>query len=191
MVTAKTFYSSHIFKPKQNKKMKQLLNCRRTMLTATIMLFMATNTIAQIPPAGKFNTTNYPEDRKAIEALGMVQDSTLYLNDNYISVGAEGMVYYGKLQEDNSFKKYDLKFKSVTPVEGTAILRIFNSTTAVSNAILNVVFSSSKGELHVKVIRSTTYVKQLGKWYIVYGQGTQVQTEAELEESMKKALQKN
>lgn len=191
MVTAKTFYSSHIFKPKQNKKMKQLLNCRRTLLTATIMLFMATNTIAQIPPAGKFNTTNYPEDRKAIEALGMVQDSTLYLNDNYISVGAEGMVYYGKLQEDNSFKKYDLKFKSVTPVEGTAILRIFNGTTAVSNAILNVVFSSSKGELHVKVIRSTTYVKQLGKWYIVYGQGTQVQTETELEESMKKALRKN
>ena len=171
--------------------MKSYCNYKTTMLFFVGMLFISVPPMAQIPPAGKYNTTNYPEDRKAIEALGMFQDSTLYLNDDYISVGAEGMVYYGKLQEDNSFKKYDLKFKSVTPVEGTAILRIFNGTTAVSNAVLNVVFSSSKGELHVKVIRSTTYVKQLGKWYIVFGQGTQVQTEADLEESMKKALRKN
>ena len=76
-------------------------------------------------------------------------------------------------------------------MQGTAILRIFDGKTAVSNAILNVVFSSPKGDLHVKVIRSTTYVKQMGKWYVVFGQGTQVQTEAELGESMKKSLQKN
>ena len=95
------------------------------------------------------------------------------------------------MQEENSFKKYDLKFKSVTPVQGTAILRIFDGNTAVSNAILNVVFSSPKGDLHIKVIRSTTYVKQMGKWYMVFGQGTRVQTEKELEELMKKSLQKN
>lgn len=88
-------------------------------------------------------------------------------------------------------KKHDLKFKSVTPVEGTQILRIFEGNTAVSNAVLNVVFSSPKGDLYVKVIRSTTYAKQLGKWYIEYGQGTLVQTEEELEVSMKKSLRKN
>jgi hypothetical protein len=171
--------------------MKQQLNYKMILATAVIMLFVSTTTMAQVPPAGKYNTTNYPEDRKAIEALGILADSSVYLNDDYISVGAEGMVYYGRIQEENSFKKYDLKFKSVTPVQGTAILRIFDGKTAVSNAILNVVFSSPKGDLNVKVIRSATYVKQMGKWYIVFGQGTMVQTEAEMEESMKKALRKN
>jgi hypothetical protein len=171
--------------------MKQLLNYKMILVTAIIVLFVSTTTMAQIPPTGKYNTTNYPEDRKAIEALGILADSSVYLNDDYISVGAEGMVYYGRIQEENSFKKYDLKFKSVTPVQGTAILRIFDGKTAVSNVILNVVFSSPKGDLHVKVIRSATYVKQMGKWYIVFGQGTMVQTEAELEESMKKSLLKN
>ena len=171
--------------------MKQQLNYKMILATAIIALFVSKTTMAQVPPAGKYNTTNYPEDRKAIEALGILADSSVYLNDDYISVGAEGMVYYGRIQEENSFKKNDLKFKSVTPVQGTAILRIFDGKTAVSNAILNVVFSSSKGDLHVKVIRSATYVKQLGKWYIVFGQGTLVKTEAEVEESMKKSLQKN
>lgn len=156
-----------------------------------IMFFISINTMAQLPPDNKYNTTNYPEDRKAIEALGMLADSTVYLNDDYISVGAEGRVYYGRMQEENSFKRNDLKFKSVIPVQGTQILRIFDGNTAVSNAILNVVFSSPKGDLHVKVIRSTTYVKQMGKWYMIFGQGTRVQTEAELEESMKKILLKN
>jgi hypothetical protein len=171
--------------------MKQLLNYKMILVTAIIVLFVTTTTMAQIPPTGKYNTTNYPEDRKAIEALGILADSSVYLNDDYISVGAEGMVYYGRIQEENSFKKHDLKFKSVTPVQGTAILRIFDGKTAVSNVILNVVFSSPKGDLNVKVIRSATYVKQMGKWYIVFGQGTMVQTEAELEESMKKSLLKN
>jgi hypothetical protein len=171
--------------------MKQQLNYKMILATAVIMLFVSTTTMAQVPPAGKYTTTNYPEDRKAIEALGMLADSSAYLNDDYISVGAEGMIYYGRIQEENSLKKNDLKFKSVTPVQGTAILRIFDGKTAVSNAILNVVFSSSKGDLHVKVIRSATYVKQMGKWYIVFGQGTMVQTDAELEESIKKSLLKN
>ncbi len=171
--------------------MKSNFNFKTILVNAILVFFISINGIAQIPPAGKYTTTNYPEDRKAIAELEMIQDSSIYLNDDYIFVGAEGRLYYGKLQEENSFKKYDLKFKSVTPVEGTAILRIFDGTAAVSNAVLNVVFSSSKGDLHIKVIRSTTYVKQLGKWYIVYGQGTQVRTDAELEGSMKKALQKN
>lgn len=171
--------------------MKQQLNYKMLLAIAITLFFDTSSIRAQVPPSGKYNTTNYPEDRKAIEALGMLADSSAYLNDDYISVGAEGMVYYGRMEENNSFKKYDIKFKSVTPVQGTAILRIFDGKTAISNAILNVVFSSSKGDLHVKVIRSATYVKQLGKWYIVFGQGTLVKTEAELEESMKKSLLKN
>ena len=171
--------------------MEKQFNYKIILVIGIIMLFGTRSIVAQIPPSGKYNTTNYPEDRKEIIALGMLADSTAYLNDDYISVGAEGMVYYGTLQEENSFKKHDVKFKSITPVQGTEILRIFDGRTAVKNAILNVVFSSPKGDLHVKVIRSTTYVKQMGKWYIVFGQGTQVQTEAELEESIKRSITPN
>ena len=55
--------------------------------TAIIALFVSKTTMVQVPPTGKYNTTNYPEDRKAIEALGMINDSTVYLNDDYIAVG--------------------------------------------------------------------------------------------------------
>ena len=51
--------------------------------------------MAQVPPSGKYNTTNYPEDRKAIEALGTAEDSLVHLNDDYIAVGPEGKVSYG------------------------------------------------------------------------------------------------
>lgn len=171
--------------------MKLHLNYRTIMFMSIIVFLKSNIVMAQIPTAGKYNTTNYPKDRKAIEALGYLQDSTVYLKDDYISVGAEGKVYYGKMQEENSFKKYDLKFKSVIPFQGTVLLRIFDGKTDVSSAILNVVFSSPKGDLHVNVIRSTTYVKQKGKWYMVFGQGTRVQTDVEIEESMRKSLQIN
>ena len=67
--------------------MKHQLNYKIILVTVVIMLLALTTTVARIPPAGKYNTTNYPDDRKAIEALGYLQDSTVYLNDDYISVG--------------------------------------------------------------------------------------------------------
>ena len=81
------------------------LNYKAIMMMSIIMFFTSNIVMAQVPPEGKYNTTNYPEDRKAIEALGILADSSVYLNDDYISVGAEGMVYYGRMQEENSFKK--------------------------------------------------------------------------------------
>lgn len=44
------------------------------MVTVIIMLLVSTTTIA----AGKYNTTNYPEDRKAIESLEKINDRTIY-----------------------------------------------------------------------------------------------------------------
>ena len=52
--------------------MKQQLNYKMILVTSIIMLFVSTITMAQVPPIGKYNTINYPEDRKAIEALGMI-----------------------------------------------------------------------------------------------------------------------
>lgn len=145
-----------------------------------IMLFHSSAVVAQVPPAGKYNTTNYPEDRKAIEALNAVGDSTIYLNDDYIAVGPEGRVSYGFEQWKKGFTDKGATFKSVNPVPGTYILRIYNGDAAVKNMIVDVVFSMPAGDFNITVVRTETYIKQHGKWYFVGGQGTRVMSKEEM-----------
>jgi len=136
--------------------------------------------LAQTVPAGKYPTTDYPEDRKQLALIGNVFDPALSLNDNYVGVGAEGRFYYGTAAELKAFEKYQLTFKSVTPTPGTELLRIFNGTTAIHTKQADVIFGSPHGDLPIRVIRTETFVKQNGKWHYVAGQGTQVKTETEL-----------
>lgn len=151
-----------------------------------IMASIALHTEAQVVPAGKFNVTNYPKDRKAIDAIRNNFDSTYSLNDDYVGIGAEGMIYYGKMAELKSMQQSGVSFKSVTIVPGTSLLRIFNGSSAFKTFVADVVFNTADGELYVKVIRQESYVKQGGKWFYAAGQGTMVQTPEELQESMKK-----
>ncbi len=89
------------------------------MVFTIIILFICLQATGQVPPSGKYNTTDYPEDRKAIEAQrSIMDDSTQFLNDDYIGVGAEGKAYYGYKEEMKSFFDNGMKFKSVTPVPG-------------------------------------------------------------------------
>jgi len=171
--------------------MKQQLNYKMIMITVIILFFVSTSIMAQVPPAGKYNTTNYPEDRKAIEALGMINDSTVYLNDDYIAVGPEGRVSYGFEQWKQGFAEKGATFKSVTPREGTYILRVYNGDAAVKNMILDVVFATPGGDMSITVIRTETYIKQNGKWYFVGGQGTRLMSKEEMEETMKKGMKKD
>ncbi len=171
--------------------MKQQLNYKMIVATAIIMLFVSTTTMAQVPPAGKYNTTNYPEDRKAIEALQMINDSTAYLNDDYIAVGPEGRVSYGFEQWKQGFAEKGATFKSITPRPGTYILRVYNGDAAVKNMILDVVFAMPKGDMNITVIRTETYIKQNGKWYFVGGQGTKLMSKEEIEQTVKKGMKKN
>ena len=155
--------------------------CRRLLLALTALFaFAARPALAQTVPAGKYNTVDYPDDRKQLEAIRNNFDPVYSLNDNYVGIGAEGRFYYGTAEELKAFEKYQLRFKSVTTLPGSDVLRIFNGTAAIHTRQVDVVFNSSKGELKVRVIRNETYVKQNGKWYCVLGQGTQVKTEAEL-----------
>ncbi len=156
-------------------------------IIAGIVLFFSSNIVmAQVPPTGKYNTTNYPDDKKAIEALTEVQDSTAYLNDAYIAVGPEGKVSYGFEQWKKGFTDKGVTFKSVTPRPGTYILRVYNGDAAVKNMILDVVFATTGGDFSITVIRTETYIKQKGKWYFVSGQGTKLATKEELEGMGKK-----
>ena len=166
--------------------MKKQLNYKMIVVNVIIMLFVSTTIKAQVPPTGKYNTTNYPEDRKAIEALQLLHDSTVHLNDDYIAVGPEGKVSYGYDEWKKGFTDKGATFKSVTPRPGTYILRVYNGDAAVKNMILDVVFATPGGDMSITVIRTETYIKQNGKWYFVAGQGTKKMSAAEMQEMGKK-----
>ena len=171
--------------------MKQQLNYSLLLVIASILLFISSSLFAQVPPAGKYNISNYPEDRKAIAALGMINDSTVYLNDDYIAIGPEGRVSYGFEQWKQGFAEKGAAFKSITQREGTYVLRVYNGDAAVKNMIMDVVFTTPAGDMAITVVRSETYIKQNGKWYFVGGQGTKLATKDELEEMVKKMMNKD
>lgn len=163
-------------------------------LKMTILLVIALKAIAafgQAPPPGKYDTLNYPEDRKFINAISNIFDSSLSLNDNSISIGADGSIAYGLEQEFKKFERNNMTFKSVVTVPGTELVRIFNGHTAIKTKIADVVFNTPEGDLHFKVIRAETYIKDNGRWYYVLGQGTNFMTQEEFNDYKKAHTTKN
>ena len=142
---------------------------------------MTLKTAGQIVPAGKYDTTNYPGDRKIINSIKNSFDKSLSLNDDYVGIGADGKMSFGIAAELESFVKDSISFKSITPVAGTELLRMFNGTTAIKTKAVDVVFDSPGGDVHFKVIRTETFIKQKGKWYLVLGQGTNFMTQEEFD----------
>ncbi|MBS1574069.1 MAG: hypothetical protein JST09_02095 [Bacteroidetes bacterium] len=170
---------------------KELLFLSRPVLLLISMIFWGLASFSQVPPVGKYDTTSYPKDRKAIDELSRrinFVDSSVYYNDDYIAVGPEGKVSYGFNEWRAGFINNGATFKSVRPVSGATVLRVYNGDAAVRNSILNVVFDTPNGELTITVVRTETFIKRKGKWYFVAGQGTRVMSKEELEETMKKSM---
>jgi len=163
---------------------------RMTMIFIFIA-FTTLNLFGQAPPAGKYDTTNYPKDREFINSISNIFDPSLSLDDNSISIGADGSISYGLEEELQKFVKNGMTFKSVVSVPGTELVRIFNGKTAIKTKVADVVFSTPEGDLHFKVIRAETYIKQKGKWYFVLGQGTNFMTQEEFDEYKKAHTTKN
>ena len=155
-----------------------------------MMLIFNYNSFSQVPPTGKYNTTNYPEDRAAIAILQKAESSVQHLNDDYIAIGPEGKVSYGVEQWKKGFTDKGASFKSVKQREGTTVLRIYNGNAAVQTSTMDVVFNTPKGDMNITVIRTETYIKQYGNWYFVSGQGTRMMSKEEVEETMKKGMEK-
>ena len=147
-------------------------------LNLSLIVFVA---IGQQVPFGKYDTTNYPKDRVIINSITNSFDKSLSLNDNYVGIGADGKMSFGVPAELQTFVKDSISFKSITPVPGTELLRIFNGVTAIKTKAVDVVFDSPKGDVHFKVIRAETFIKQNGKWYFVLGQGTNYMTQIEFD----------
>lgn len=157
-------------------------------LQILFFVFISLKTVTsfgQVPPSGKYDTTNYPEDRAFINSISNIFDPSLSLNDNSICIGADGSIAYGLEEEFQKFARNGMTFKSVESVPGTELLRIFNGQTAIKTKVANVVFSTPEGDLHFKVIRAETYIKDNGKWYFVLGQGTNFMTQEEFDEYKK------
>lgn len=163
-----------------------------TLLTIVLVISVTifTKAAAQVPPAAKYDTSNYTQDRKLIMAIRNNFDPSLSLNDNYVGVGAGGRIAYGKAAHLKGFQQLGWSFKSFKPVAGTSLLRIFNGNTAIKTDVVDVIFSSPKGDLSYKVIRADTYIKQDGKWFYVMGQGTNYQTDEEMAEDINRHLVK-
>ena len=147
--------------------------------------------LGQAPPFGKYDTINYPEDRKFINSISNIFDPSLSLNDNSISIGADGSIAYGLEEEFQKFARNGMTFKSVVTVPETELVRIFNGQTAIKTKVADVVFSTPDGDLHFKVIRAETYIKDNGKWYYVLGQGTNFMTQEEFNEYKRDHTTKN
>ncbi len=82
-------------------------------------------------------------------------------------------------------------FKSVTPVPGTHVLRVYNGDAAVRNVMLDVVFDTPGGDMNIRVVRTETYIKIKGRWYFVSGQGTRVMSPEELTATQQQMMKKN
>ncbi len=126
-----------------------------------------------------------------MKSISNIFDPSLSLNDNSISIGADGSISYGLEEELQKFVRNGMTFKSVVSVPGTELVRIFNRRTAIKTKVADVVFSTPDGDLHFKVIRAETYIKQKGKWYFVLGQGTNFLTQEEFDEYKKAHTTKN
>ena len=154
-------------------------------------IIIASAVLKAQPPLGKYNTTDYPEDRQAIELLKTIPDSLQHLGDDYLAVGPEGKISYGYEQWKKGFTDKGATFKSVKQVPGMGVLRIYNGDAAVRHDVLDVVFDTPKGDLKIRVIRMECYVKQQGKWYFVQGQGTRALSKEEIEEMSKTMTHKD
>ena len=132
------------------------------------------------PPSGKYNTTNYPDDRKAIKAMRLLDGLGKHCPDDYVTVNPDGKIDYGFEEWKQGFVNAGASFKSVTPVPGMEILRIYEGKTAILNDLLDVVLAAPKGDVKIRVQRVEVFVKQHGGWCFVAGQGTRTLFKEEL-----------
>lgn len=171
--------------------MKQNNNTKQMTITFLAFVFITIEVFGKNVQGGKYDTTNYPNDRKIINAITNSFDKSLSLNDNYVGIGADGKMSFGISEELQTFVKDSISFKSITPVASSELLRIFNGNTAIKTNTIDVIFNSPKGDVHFKVIRAETFIKQNGKWYFVLGQGTNFMTQVEFDEYRKLHTIKN
>ncbi|HVF97910.1 MAG TPA: hypothetical protein VM871_11340 [Flavisolibacter sp.] len=85
------------------------------LLIACLLLTVSAGSYSQAMVLKRYDTTGYPEDRKAIEIMCRKGDSSRFLNGDYIGVGAEGKTYFSFADEMQEIKNGNFTVKSATP----------------------------------------------------------------------------
>lgn len=137
---------------------------------STAILFLLT-LIAQ----AQVDTTSYPKERLEIKQLLRSQKPGTVIDcDDFIAVGPKGDISFTRQQWIEAQKKEKVVFKSVMPIPGQEIIRIYEGTMAVVNVLIQVRLGIEGKDVDIKVRRLEVYHKKQGKWCRVAGQGTQV-----------------
>jgi hypothetical protein len=142
----------------------------KTTLVTTLLLLITTRAFAQM------DTVSYAQERREIKALlhrPGAANGPAACND-VIMVGAKGDISFSAQEHKAVQTKEKLIFKSVKPVPGTEIIRVYGGTTAVVNWLADVQLNVDGRDVALKVRRIEVYVRKAAGWCRVAGQGTEV-----------------
>ncbi|MBO0356854.1 hypothetical protein J0X19_02755 [Hymenobacter sp. BT186] len=142
----------------------------KTLLATSLLLLAATAASAQL------DTVSYPQERQAIRAMlhGPGGPERVSCPNDIVAVGAKGDISYSVQQWKGVQTKEKLVFKSVKPVPGTEIIRIYGGTSAVVNWLADVQLNVNGRDVALKVRRLEVFIKKDTGWCRVAGQGTEV-----------------
>ncbi len=125
----------------------------------------------------QLDTVSYAQERQAIRTIlhgpGGANTSPSACND-VVLVGAKGDISFSAQQWRGVQTREKLVFRSVKPVPGTEIIRIYNGTAAVVNWLADVQLTVDGRDLALKVRRLEVFMKKETGWCRVAGQGTEV-----------------
>lgn len=138
--------------------------------TTALLLLTATAAVAQL------DTTSYPTERRQIRALlhSPGGPERVSCPTDMVAVGAKGDISFSVQQWKAVQTKEKLVFKSVAPVPGTEIIRIYGGTSAVVNWLADVRLLVDGHDVALKVRRLEVFIKKETGWCRVAGQGTEV-----------------
>lgn len=140
-------------------------------VAATSLLFLcATVASAQI------DTVSYPKERQQIRAILHSPGGAERVScpGDIVAVGAKGDISYSVQQWRQVQTTEKVVFKSVKPVPGTEIIRLYNGTSAVVNWLADVQLRVDGRDVALKVRRIEVFIKKETGWCRVAGQGTEV-----------------
>jgi hypothetical protein len=142
----------------------------KALLLSCLLLPLTTAAYAQI------DTLSYPRERQQIRALlrqpgGYRPAPTCR---DMVAVGPKGDISFSEAEWRAAQTREKVVFRSVSPVPGSEIIRIYNASSAVVNWLADVRLTVAGQDVALKVRRLEVFIKQGDTWCRVAGQGTQV-----------------
>ena len=142
----------------------------KTTIATALCLLATTSAFAQL------DTVSYAKERREIKALlhtpGAANGPAAC--HDLIMVGAKGDISFSAQAHQAVQTKEKIIFKSVRPVPGTEIIRVYDGTSAVVNWLADVQLNVDGRDVALKVRRLEVYVRKAAGWCRVAGQGTEV-----------------